>query len=178
MGALAGGYAIGISVARKYHFLNPQHAAIWAVSNAISALIVHQLFKVCYGDNYEYDTPRSLQVVVSLSVSTLITGAVANALGVQLLFSAALKIMFGAAVAGALGWVIGRGCSGSSANAADISFPSVEEDQTASDTDRTGAGKPKASAPSASSDHSESAAAAAPAAKPPSGDNGSDHEES
>ena len=120
IGAVIGGLAAGKHCARVYHHLNPAHTAIFALSAVATALVLNQLAGLWYQDQYK-EIPQKFQTVISLSIATLITGAIANSLGVPLMVSAALKVMSCSLAAGMVGAWIGR--SGSAAQATESSPP-------------------------------------------------------
>lgn len=116
-GNAAGAWAMAKMVKNVYHVLNPKHAALFAMSNAISYFIVHRLLSKNYGEN-----AKSLQNIAAVCIATLLNlsaaAAVANALGIPLMLATAMRIAAVSLATGVLGTAAGLILAGSKQSSA------------------------------------------------------------
>jgi hypothetical protein len=106
LGGLLGGY----HSARFFpHLIKSVHGGVYGVANALTCVAIDQVARCIFkGQDYDH-WPLWKKSLLVLPLSTVLTGCVANFLGVPILFSMALKITAAAIIFGFLGSAIGKG---------------------------------------------------------------------
>lgn len=106
LGGLLGGY----HSARFFpHLIKSAHGGVYGVANALTCVAIDQVARCVFkGQDYDH-WPLWKKSLLVLPLSTVLTGCVANFLGVPILFSMALKITAAAIIFGFLGSAIGKG---------------------------------------------------------------------
>lgn len=107
-GMFAGGLIGGYHTARFFHMIKAIHGGVYGMANAMTCVVVDQIARKVF-KSQDYDNwPLWKKSLLVIPLSTIITGCVANFLGVQLLFTMSLKITAAAIVFGLLGRLIGQ----------------------------------------------------------------------